>query len=157
MKSVMAGNTRFLFEDTPPYDRSLIAVATIMPIMIMSPIFVLMAYTDPTLAAAAAILIVLVPLIVLTIPYGLGVPAHVIVTEKGVLIRHGRLLRIRIPGPSFISADLRPPPWWFNLYYLFAPSQWVHVRKSTGLLKWWYIPATSGVKLKNLLDSLISS
>jgi hypothetical protein len=153
----MADNMRILMEDIPPYDRSLIYVATIMPIVIMSPIFLLMGYSEPTLTAASLVLIILVPLIVLTIPYSFGVPAHVTVTEKGVVVRHGKLLRIRIPSNSIISTDLRPPPWWFNLYYLFAHAQWVHVKKSTGLLKWWYIPATSGVRLKTTLDSLVSS
>ncbi|MFX1265751.1 MAG: hypothetical protein ACFFH0_10260 [Promethearchaeota archaeon] len=152
----MADNTRFLFEDTPPYDRSLIAVATVMPILIMSPIFLLMAYSNPALTATEAILIVLVLLVVLTIAYGLGVPAHVVVTEKGIVVGHGRLLRIRIPSTSIVSTDLRPPPWWFSLYYLFAPAEWVHVRKSSGLLKWWYIPVTLGVKLKTTLDSFLS-
>ncbi|MFX1272820.1 MAG: hypothetical protein ACFFAX_14125 [Promethearchaeota archaeon] len=143
-----------MFEDSPPYDKSLIAVATIMPIVIMTPIFLLMAYSEPALTAAALILIVLVPLIVLTIPYGFGVPGYVSVSEARIVVRHGRVLCIRIPIGSIISTDLRPPPWWFNLYYLFAPSQWVHVRKSTGLLKWWYIPATSAARLKTILDSL---
>jgi hypothetical protein len=109
------------------------------------------------LTAASIILIFLVPLIVLTIPYSFGVPAHVTVTEMGVVVRHGKLLRIKIPKSSIISTDLKPPPWWFNLYYLFAPAQWVHVKKRTGLLKWWFIPTTSGVKLKTTLDSLLSS
>ena len=153
----MADEMRYLFEDIPPYDQSLIAVATAMPIVIMSPIFLLMAYSEPALTAASLILILLVPLIVLAIPYSFGVPAHVTVSQKGVIVRHGKLLRIRIPSKSIISTDLKPPPWWFNLYYLFAPAQWVHVRKSTGLLKWWYIPATSGARLKTTLDSLFKS
>ena len=146
-----------MYEDIPPYDKALIAVASIMPIVIMTPIFLLMAFSDPTLAPAALVLIVLVPIIVIMIPYGLGVPAHVTVTESGIVIRHGRLLRIRIPISSIISLDVKPPPWWFSIYYLFSPSQWVFVKKSTGLLKWWCIPATSGTKLKTALDSLVES
>jgi hypothetical protein len=116
----MIGNTHLLFEDTPPYDRTLIAVATIMPIVIMSPVFLLMTYSEPALTAVALVLIALVPLIVLIIPYSLGVPAHVTVTEKGIIVRHGRLLRIRIQKGSILSSDLRPPPWWFGFYYLRA-------------------------------------
>jgi hypothetical protein len=150
----LSDREHFLFEDSPPYDKSLIAVATIMPIVIMTPIFLLMAYSDPALTPVALFLTVLVPVIVILIPYGLGVPGYVTVTKSRIVIRHGRLLRIRIPISSIASTNLKPPPWWFNLYYLFAPSQWVHVRKSTGLLKWWYIPATSAVRLKTVLDSL---
>jgi hypothetical protein len=115
-----------------------------------------MAYSDSELTAIALILLVLVPLIVVAIPYSFGVPAYVVVTEKGIVVRHGKLLRIRIPASSLISVELRPPPWWFNIYYLFANAQWVYVRKSTGLLKWWCIPATSGVRLKSVLDPFVT-
>jgi len=150
----MTGNPPAQYEDTPPYDKSLITAATAMPVVIMTPIFLLLAYSEPELTPIALILLFLVPLVVVMFPYSFGVPARVVVTEKGIAVRHGKLLRIEIPASSLVSIELKPPPWWFNIYYLFANAQWVYVRKSTGLLKWWSIPATSAARLKVILDSL---
>jgi len=143
-----------IFQDIAPYDRSLVNVAVIMPIVIMSPVFLLMAYSEPALSGLALSLFFIVPAIILTTVYGLGVPGTVVVSDWGIIVKHGLLIRIKIPRKTIVSTTIEPPPWWLNYYYLHANAQWLRVGKSSGLLKWWYIPTTSATRLKLAIESI---
>ena len=150
----LSDKEQILFEDTPLYDRTLIAVAVVMPIVIMGPIFFLLAYSEPALSQIAFMLFILVPLIILAFPFALAVPTSVMVSRSGILIKHGLILRIRVSSSHIISSELKPPPWWFSLYYLYPNAQWVHIRKSRGLLKWWYIPTKSARRLMAVIEEI---
>jgi hypothetical protein len=150
----MPETDQILFEGTAPYDRSLVQVATVMPIVIMSPVFLLIVYSEPALSWMAILLFILIPTIILTTVYGLGVPGRVTVSEWGIVVKHGLLVRVKIPHEKIVSTTLEPPPWWLSYYYLYANAQWLRVGKSTGLLKWWYIPTSSASRLKMVTDSL---
>jgi hypothetical protein len=150
----MTENQPRTFHDIAPYDRSLVNVATIMPIVIMSPVFLLIAYSEPTLSGLALGLFFIVPAIILTTVYGLGVPGTVSVTAWGVVVKHGLLVRIRIPREAIVSTAIDSPPWWLNYYYLHANAQWLRVGKSVGFLNWWYIPTTNATRLKLAIESI---
>ena len=150
----LSDKEQILFEDTPSYDRTLIAVAVAMPIVIMGPVFFLLAYSEPALSQVAFMLFILVPVIILVFPFALAVPTSVMVSRSGVSVKHGLFLRIRVPSSRIISSEIKPPPWWFNLYYLYPNAQWVHIRKSHGLLKWWYIPTKSARRLVVALEEI---
>ena len=145
---------RSTFEDTPPYDRSLVKVGTVMPIVIMRPVFLLMAYSEPALTGVALALFILVPLVILMTVYGLGVPGDVMVSDWGIVVSHGLLIKIRIPVENIVSTVIEPPPWWLNYYYLYSNAQWLRVRKTSGLLKWWYVPTSSASRLKLAIKSI---
>jgi hypothetical protein len=150
----MTENKSTVFEDSSPYDRSLVRVATVMPIVIVGPVFLLLAFTEPALRGFAIALFFIVPLVILMTVYGLGVPGRVVVSEWGVVVKHGLLVRIKIPVEDIMSITNEPPPWWLNYYYLYANAQWLRVGKKSGLLKWWYIPTTSTTKLKLVIESV---
>ncbi len=150
----MSDKEQILFEDTPPYDRTLIAVAVAMPMVIMGPVFLLLAYSEPALSGVALLLFIIVPVIILVFPFTLAVPTSVLVSKSGILIKHGLFLRIRVSSGRIISSELKSPPWWFNLYYLYPTAQWVHIKKSSGLLKWWYIPTKSARRLMVALEEI---
>jgi hypothetical protein len=120
----------------------------------MGPVFLLLAFSEPTLRGFALALFIIVPLIILMTVYGLGVPGQVVVSDWGIVVKHGLLVRIRIPVEDIISLNIEPPPWWLNYYYLYANAQWLRVGKRLGLLKWWYIPTTSASKLKLVIESV---
>jgi hypothetical protein len=147
-------NDSRVFEDTAPYDRSLVKVATVMPIVIVGPVFLLLAFSEPALRGFALALFIIVPLIILMTVYGLGVPGQVMVSEWGVVVKHGLMVRIKIPIEDIMSLTIEPPPWWLNYYYLYGNAQWLRVGKRAGLLKWWYIPTTSATKLKLAIESV---
>jgi hypothetical protein len=150
----MTDDSNIVFQDIAPYDHSLVNVAAIMPIIIMSPVFLLLAYSEPALSGLSLVLFILIPTTILTAVYGLGVPGRVVVSEWGIVIKHGLLVRIRIPREAVVSTTIEPPPWWLNYYYLYANAQWLRVGKTSGLLKWWYIPTTSATRLKLVIESI---
>jgi len=143
-----------IFEEKAPYDQSLVRVATIMPFVIMTPVFLLMAYSEPALSGLAIVLLFLIPAIILTTVYGLGVPGVVVVSHWGIVVKHGLLVRIRIPAKEILAITIEPPPWWLNYYYLYANAQWLRIGKASGLLKWWYIPTSRANRLKQVIESL---
>ena len=143
-----------IFKETAPYDQSLVKVATVMPIVIMGPVFLLLAYSEPTLRWVALALFVIIPLLILMTVYGLGVPGQVMISEWGITIKHGLLVTIKIPVEDIRSITIEPPPWWLNYYYLYANAQWLRVGKKAGLLKWWYIPTKSATNLKLAIESI---
>ena len=153
----MIENKSTVFEDTAPYDQSLVKVATIMPIVIVGPVFLLLAFSEPALRGFALALFLIIPLVILMTVYGLGVPGKVTVSEWGIVVKHGLLVRIKIPVEDIMSITIEPPPWWLNYYYLYANAQWLRVGKRAGLLKWWYIPTTSATKLKLAIESVHNS
>ena len=143
-----------IFDDIAPYDRSLVNVAAIMPIIIMSPVFLLLAYSEPALSGLAIILFILIPTIILTTVYGLGVPGLVVVSNTGIIVKHGLLVRVKILKDEIVSTSIESPPWWLNYYYLYANAQWVRVGKTSGYLKWWYIPTSNATKLRLAIESI---
>ena len=149
----MNGISRSIFEDTAPYDQSLVKVAAIMPIVIVGPVFLLLAFAEPALRGFAIALFFIVPLLILMTVYGLGVPGKVEVSEWGLVVKHGLLIRIEVPVEDIVAITIEPPPWWLNYYYLYANAQWLRVGKRSGILKWWYIPTTSATKLKLAIES----
>ena len=102
----MTENSPMIFNDRAPYDRSLVNVAAIMPIVIMSPVFLLMAYSEPALSGLALSLFLIVPAIILTTVYGLGVPGKVVVSDWGIVVKHGLLVRIKIPQKDITSTTI---------------------------------------------------
>lgn len=153
----MTNPPRRIFEDTAPYDQSLVKVAMIMPIVIVGPVFLLLAFSEPALRGFALALILIIPLVILMTVYGLGVPGKVTVSEWGIVVKHGLLVRIKIPVEDIMSITIELPPWWLNYYYLYANAQWLRVGKKSGILKWWYIPTTSATKLKLAIELVHNS
>lgn len=147
---------KIILEDTAPYDESLVRVSAVVPIIIIGPVFLLMAFAEPALTGLALILFILIPIVILTTVYGLGVPGRVTVSEWGIVVRHGVFVRIRVPVEDIVSLSVEPPPWWLNYYYLYANAQWLRVGKRTGILKWWYVPTTSAARLKIAIESIKS-
>ncbi|MGY5874393.1 MAG: hypothetical protein RTU30_01495 [Candidatus Thorarchaeota archaeon] len=147
-------NDQVLLKDCPPYDATYIRVGGAMVIVILGPVLFLIAYSEPVLIPLSIGLVVLIPLIVVGAPYTFGVPARVVVDKSGAKVRHG-LVTIRMPAGDISQVDIQNPPWWLSIWYLFPDAQWVRIRKSRGLLKWWYFPATNAVKFIDAVKEIM--
>ncbi len=137
-----------ILQDKPPYDHVFIRAIAFACFFVMSPVFILIFLMEPTWGYWGLILWIIVPLFVYSVPYLLVVPTKVVVTRNQVWVKHGRLWRIKIPIEAITGSEVMDyPPWWANFQYFYPTAQWVHITKTSGVLKWWYIPATSATQL----------
>lgn len=136
-----------LFVDRPPYDVVLARAVSFAAFFVLSPVFILMAYTEPSYTGWLILLWLFIPLFIIAIAYLLIIPGQITVTRKNVTSKHGAW-SVKIPLAHIQDLEvLRYAPWWVNFQHFYPNAQWVHVTKSRGLLKWWYIPATSATQL----------
>lgn len=137
-----------LLIDSPPYDHEFIKVIAFACLFVMAPVFIMIFLFEPEWGYWGLVLGVLVPIFVAAIPYLLVVPTKIVVSSSQVRIKHGRLWTIRIPIERIVHSEvLDHPPWWGNFQYFFPHAQWVYLRKSSGILHWWYVPTTSATRL----------
>ncbi len=147
-------NGKIILKDSPPYDATYIRIGGVMVIVILGPVLFLIAYSEPVLIPLSLGLVILIPLIVIGAPYIFGVPARVAVDESGARVRHG-LVTINMPAEDINQVEIQDPPWWLSIWYLFPDAQWVRIRKSRGLLKWWYFPTTSAVRFIDAVKAIL--
>ena len=143
-----------VLQDHPSYDVMYIRAGAAMVVTILAPVFFLLAYSEPALTPLSVILVILIHLLVIGAPYIFGVPGRVIVSKGGAKVSHG-MVTINMPADEIHHLEIRNPPWWLSVWYLFPEAQWVLLRKREGLLKWWYFPTTNAVKFIEAVKSIM--
>ena len=133
--------------DSPQYDVGFLRYTAAGALFILSPVFVMLMITEVAYVFWIALAWLMVPLCIFLVPYLLVVPAYITTTDSVLIARHGKWT-LKFPYSNIeYSEIIEHPPTWVNNHYMFPNAQWVHIRKNKGIVKSWYIPATSATKL----------
>ena len=135
------------YSDRPVYDVQFLRYVAAGSVFIMSPVFILLMLTESAYAIWIGLLWLAVPACIFVVPYLLVIPALITMKDTTLVVRHGKWT-MRFPN-SIIDYEeiVQAPPTWVNNHYMFPSAQWVHIRKTKGIFKSWYIPATSATRL----------
>ncbi|MHA1906767.1 MAG: hypothetical protein ACW98Y_05710 [Candidatus Thorarchaeota archaeon] len=133
--------------DSPTHDVHFLRYVAAGSLFILSPVFIILMLTEISFALWIGLAWIMIPVIIFLVPYVLVVPAIITTTDSTLLARHGKRT-LKFPFSIMEYCEIiEAPPSWVNNHYLFPNAQWVHIRKSKGFFKSWYIPATSATKL----------
>ena len=135
------------YVDRPDYDVGFLKVAAAGSAFILAPVFLSLMFSEPQYFGWIFLLWILVPICVIAVPYMLVIPAVITIDNMMVNARHG-VWTLKIPLHIVEYTEIvSAPPSWVNNHYMFPNAQWVHFRKTKGLIKSWYVPATSATQL----------
>lgn len=132
--------------DRPDYDSHFLKIATAGSMFILAPVFILLMVSESQYFGWLLLLWISVPVCIFSIPYLLVIPAVITVDHTRIVAKHG-LWKLKIPLRVIEYTEIvAAPPSWVNNHYMFPNAQWVHFRKTKGLFKSWYVPATSATR-----------